>query len=288
MSYELHSYHDNGVRMILHKNTLFNRSFYPTVTAGKVKEKSDDKFPLQHSFYLEVLMHWHKNPELLHVTNGCLLVKTDSETNVIKSGEVAVISSDQMHFLTPITPQCTYTCMIPNINLCGECSHLPAVSSDPDVIEIYNKIVKEFTTRNDGFKRIIENYIVCMFSILTRFCDNFDDKASENSSKLVAVKSAINFIQDNFKNDISIDDIAKSANLSRYYLCHIFKEITGQTVLSHLNYVRCNNACELLSSGKYTVSQSASLSGFNNLSYFSKIYRNVIGHLPSKDAKKQH
>lgn len=286
MSYELHQYHDNGVRVILHNNTLYNRTYYPNVTTGKVKEKSNAKYPLEHSFYLEILMHWHKNPELLYVTNGCLLVKTDTQTNVIKSGEIAIIDSDQMHFMTPVTPQCTYTCMIPNINLCGEFSHLPAVSKDPDVISLYNKIVKEFTTRNEGYKRIIENYIACMFSILTRFCDNLAEKGDETSAKLLAVKSAINYINDHFKDDISIDDIAKKANLSRYYLCHIFKEITGQTVLSHLNYVRCNNAYELISSGKYTVSQSASLSGFNNLSYFSKIYRNIMGHLPSKDVKK--
>ncbi len=163
---------------------------------------------------------------------------------------------------------------------------MPPKTDDADVVSLYHKIVKEFTTRDKNYKRLIEGYVECIFALLTRFCENIGEKSSETSAKLVAVKEAMNYISNNFKNDISIDDIAKSANLSRYYLCHVFKEITGQTVLSHLNYVRCNNASDLLLSGKYTVSQAASLSGFNNLSYFSKIYRATMGHLPSKDAKK--
>lgn len=230
-------------------------------------------------------MHWHQNPELLYVVEGCLSIKTDSSTYTVEAGNIGIIDSNQMHFLAPETPQCTYYCLIPNINLCGEFKFLPPKTSDTDIVGLYNKIIKEFTTRDKSYKRLIEGYIECVFALLTRFCENNGKNTTDASAKLVAVKAAMSYISNNFKNDISIDDIAKSANLSRYYLCHVFKEITGQTVLSHLNYVRCNNASDLLLSGKYTVSQAASLSGFNNLSYFSKIYRATMGHLPSKETK---
>ena len=83
----------------------------------------------------------------------------------------------------------------------------------------------------------------------------------------------------------TFEEICKKFNASKYYLSHIFKEITGQTIISHLNFVRCKHAKSLLKSGNYNVSESAYKSGFNNLSYFSKTYKSIMGNLPIKDLK---
>ena len=286
MAYEYHRFDDPALRMFLHKHALYKPSFFPNYTTGDIPQNDDSKFPLKLTKFPEIFMHWHESPELLYVTEGCLSVKTDSSSFIAEAGSIAVIDGNQMHSLTSETPLCVYYCLIPNITMCGEFSSLPSKNSDPDVISLYNKIIKEYTTRDKNYIRLIKSYVECIFALLARCCDENPEADSGISAKLVAVKTAMSYISNNFKSDISIDDIAKSANLSRYYLCHVFKEITGQTVLSHLNYVRCNHACDLLLSGKYTVSQSASMSGFNNLSYFSKIYRATMGHLPSKDARK--
>ena len=103
--------------------------------------------------------------------------------------------------------------------------------------------------------------------------------------KIELVRAATQYIYENYHKDISLEEIAESLNVSKYYLSHIFKEATGKTVLNHLNYVRCTNANTMLSSGKYSVSQSAFASGFSNLSYFSKTYKSVIGNSPKNDIK---
>ena len=73
--------------------------------------------------------------------------------------------------------------------------------------------------------------------------------------------------------------------LSKYYFCRIFKNITGSTVIKYLNMYRCMKARELLSSGKYTVSEAALECGFENMSYFSKTYKAYSGSVPSMAKK---
>lgn len=55
-------------------------------------------------------------------------------------------------------------------------------------------------------------------------------------------------------------------------------------MISYLNMVRCEHARELLQMGKLSVSECASLCGFQNSSYFTKTYKHYIGELPSDTA----
>ena len=78
-----------------------------------------------------------------------------------------------------------------------------------------------------------------------------------------------------------MDSVCRETGFSKSYICHTFKEVTGQTVLDYVNFLRCNHARSLLASGKYNVGESALQSGFSNLSYFSRTYRRIMGELPS-------
>ena len=101
------------------------------------------------------------------------------------------------------------------------------------------------------------------------------------------MRNTFQYIYDNFQKPISTKDISDAMNVSQYYLSHVFKSSTGKTVLEILQFVRCKNAYAMLSSGKFNVSQSAFKSGFNNLSYFSKTYKKIMGKLPTDELKSQ-
>ena len=63
------------------------------------------------------------------------------------------------------------------------------------------------------------------------------------------------------------------------YKRQVFKEVTRRTPVDYINFIRCNYARNLLLSGRYNVSESAEMSGFKNLSYFSKTYKKYMGCL---------
>ena len=108
------------------------------------------------------------------------------------------------------------------------------------------------------------------------------DTDKESAEKFQIVKQSINYMYEHFSDDISLDVMCSEIGVSKYYFSHIFREITGQSAIPYLNYLRCKNAKKLIKDG-FGISESAFLSGFHNLSYFSKTYKNLMGNLPSEE-----
>jgi len=69
--------------------------------------------------------------------------------------------------------------------------------------------------------------------------------------------------------------------ISKFYLCREFKAYTGSSILQTVNLLRCTQA-KLLIEGGATVSQAALSCGFDNLSYFSRTFKKLMGALPSR------
>jgi len=95
-------------------------------------------------------------------------------------------------------------------------------------------------------------------------------------------KNAIKYISKNFAKNITIDEIALHCMVNKSYLSRVFKKETGETMVDFINAVRCNEAKKLISQG-VPIKEASVSCGFNNLSYFSKIYKKNIGHLPSEE-----
>ena len=98
------------------------------------------------------------------------------------------------------------------------------------------------------------------------------------------VKSVITYIRENYNKKITLDEISKAVLCDKYALCREFKKYTGQTITEYLNYYRCVKAKELLEEG-YSVTETADLCGFGNLSYFGETFKMHIGYSPSKSTK---
>ncbi len=113
---------------------------------------------------------------------------------------------------------------------------------------------------------------------------------SEQTSKQKEsiVKNVIQYLQHHYTDSISMQELADKMGFSYYYLCHVFKEITMLTIVEYIQQLRCNYAMQLLASTEQTVSEIAEQVGFNNVSYFSKIYKRCMGRLPSADARRNN
>ena len=91
-------------------------------------------------------------------------------------------------------------------------------------------------------------------------------------------------MEDNLLSRISLDSLAKQFSISKYYLCHIFKEETGTTIFSYLQTLRIAKAKLLLRTGK-NVSEACDLAGFTNYSNFITTFKSYTGYTPKKYAE---
>ena len=138
-------------------------------------------------------------------------------------------------------------------------------------------------------QKLLQNsggYIKVFQSILVRYANEHPVSDIE-VRKYQYLRKAINFMYQNFDKELTLEDICQAIPLSKYYLSHIFKELTGHGILSNLNYIRCNNALSMISTGKYSVAECAHASGFSDPSHFTKIYKKAFGRTPATDIPKK-
>ena len=94
-------------------------------------------------------------------------------------------------------------------------------------------------------------------------------------------------LEAHFSEDLTLDQIAAAVHMSRYSLCHYYKSTCGMTVMEHLKQIRIAKAKQLLRYGTATVEEIGRSCGFENPSYFSKIFRSETGRSP-REYRNQH
>ncbi|MGM9682173.1 MAG: helix-turn-helix domain-containing protein [Eubacteriales bacterium] len=90
----------------------------------------------------------------------------------------------------------------------------------------------------------------------------------------------------NFAEKLNLDSLAERLHVSRYYLTHIFKQVTGYSLKEYLMLCRISFACQQLAESEQTISEIAELSGFNDMSNFARSFKEIIGITPSEFRKK--
>lgn len=94
------------------------------------------------------------------------------------------------------------------------------------------------------------------------------------------VVTIISLIDAGFHQHLSQHDLAKSVNLSRYYLCHLFKRETGLSLLEYLRAVRMGRAKHLLETTFLSVKQITTIVGFGDESHFVRDFKARYGLSP--------
>jgi len=92
------------------------------------------------------------------------------------------------------------------------------------------------------------------------------------------------YIDDHYREAISLSEISALVNMSRGAFCRYFKQTTGYTFVQFLNRYRISQAKLLLKEGR-TVSESCYASGFESLSYFNRVFNQVTGMGPREFLK---
>lgn len=93
------------------------------------------------------------------------------------------------------------------------------------------------------------------------------------------------YIIKNFKERITLDDVANIACMNPTAFSRVFKRVNRKTFSEYLNEVRVGYACKLLLEEKYNISEICFESGFNNISNFNRQFKKTTGYSPSSYIK---
>ena len=98
------------------------------------------------------------------------------------------------------------------------------------------------------------------------------------------IEPAIRMIRDEYSTHFTVDTLACACNISKFHFCRIFKSIMGVTSIQYLNAYRLKLADTLLANTDLQIGEIATMTGFEDASYFARIYKKQFGRSP-KQAK---
>lgn len=153
-----------------------------------------------------------------------------------------------------------------------------AVDAGADINEIF-LINENFTSNIEEFTNI-EDLSVWVSNMLQRFISfTFEfDKVKHADT----VYKVIEYIKANYRKHMTLEEIAESTYLSKTYLSSLFKKETGYSISEYINIVRIERSKSLLMEENLSIIEIANLCGFEDQSYFTKVFKRIVGITPKK------
>ena len=96
------------------------------------------------------------------------------------------------------------------------------------------------------------------------------------------IKRALNYIDANYTTDISLSMVAEYLNINPSYFGQLFKSETGQLFTNYINILRTKKAIKLMKSTNLKLAEISEQIGYNNTTYFYKIFKRIVGKSPSE------
>lgn len=136
-------------------------------------------------------------------------------------------------------------------------------------VHLYGELFKKHTL--DEIVKWYEDLVI-------RTCVVVNEKKALRVSNVI--ESAVGYIRKNCHKDISLSDVADFVNLNPSYLSRLFKEETGTPFIEYVRNTKMDLAKELLRNSNKKIYEICEALGYQNVQYFSTIFKNVVGMTP--------
>jgi AraC-like DNA-binding protein/mannose-6-phosphate isomerase-like protein (cupin superfamily) len=238
-------------------------------------------------------LHWHREPELLYVLEGAAECPHNGETFIVEAGDIIFFNREDVHLVRPV--QGTTAKMI-CIQFSLEymrlfCKPIDSVVFDiesrPEIksrlIDVLNKVAV-LDPQNDDYATLMQlSYISEIYYLLMKYCICFK-RATANQiipkRDFSYAKTAISYINENFKREIPLNEISSVVNLSPSYFSKYFKNVTQISFSEYLANLRLENALQDMLTKNSTVSVAALENGFANVKSFITQCKKIYGQTP--------
>ena len=145
---------------------------------------------------------------------------------------------------------------------------------------LFKKLFSVWVAKNEGY------YFECI-SILYKILAEMQKENYLPDKQYNLIKPAVDYIGEHFfDKDISMEQLAALCGISYSYFKKIFVKRFSQSPKKYIIGLKINNACELLKSETYTVSQISDMCGFSDIYFFSRQFKDYMGLSPTTFIKK--
>ena len=145
-------------------------------------------------------------------------------------------------------------------------------------------LLKEVRKKEENFESICQNLLELIIWNITR---QTQTTLSVAPTKKITKECRFieQYLDEHFKEDITLQTLSDLTYLNKYYLVHAFKNYKGVSPINYLIEKRISEAKHLLGTTNFPIAKIASVVGFSSQSYFSQVFRKETGLSPNKYRK---
>lgn len=244
------------------------------------------------------VMHSHEDSvEIILICSGEGEYFIAGNRQKIKPGDVIIYNSNVIHdeMSGPNMKIASYCCAIGNIHIKGlrknalipdtKSPTFPSGEYFPVLENIYQMMFKEISSEKQHSEQVCHYLMMALISMVTRIvAETKKDSVSKLKENHIGLKIKA-YIDEFYRKDLTLQLIADEMNISPYYLSHAFKEATGYSPVQYIQRRRIGHAQTLLITTNLTVTEIASMVGYDNPSHFNLIFTKNVGRPPLKYRK---
>lgn len=280
----------------------------------ELKQHGNEQFPFLVSYQKlseyesgSFMWHWHPEIEITYVQKGTMCYKVNHMVYHLKEGDIVFNNSGALHSGTmenqedcayiPVTfdPRLIYGFFQSTINSkyvdpVIQDSMLPAICIDQS--ESWHKPFREYLLRiidldekkPDFYELDITICLQSMWRLLLEHITYEPQASRENSLEYDRIKKILSYIEENYQNKITLNDIAGHIHLCESECTRLFKRHMNTTLFAFLQEYRIERSLEFLQDDQ-PVSAVADKAGFSDPNYYSKVFAKIKGCSPREYRK---
>lgn len=277
-----------------------------TVFKGVVEGLEIDQV-IRDGEYSMVTRHFHDTYELYYLLEGQRYYFIEKQTYLVKAGDVVMIKPDRIHktstagepYHNRILLQISKELMNPLLKVCDLGSMEDIFREDvmilsvpekdrEEILRLSRQIHKEIEERQKKYMTGVKFKLAELLLYVTR-CQKkqqfWQESQKAQTWKHQKVHEAADYLMNHPETGESLEELAKRFYISKSYLSRIFREVTGFSVNEFKNVSRIKKSQQLLLHSDYSITEISNILGFENLTYYERVFKKYSGVTPLKYRK---
>lgn len=255
----------------------------------KIFRETKWRLILEERNILDFPTHIHEDIEVVFIKKGKGVACCDGKKYNLKENSFFIAFPNQVHYYEDFSIGRYLILIIKAGDLLGynkvffegvpDSSRIEFENNDDDgIIELLETAKNEF--ERDGRSTIIDAYLTAFFGKLLK---RFEIRKNENNSDTVI--RIIDYCSSHFKENISLNSVAKDLHLSRSTVSHVFSSKLTLNFCDYINSLRLTEAVKLLKNRDYSITEISYMSGFTTIRTFNRAFIKRYGVTPTQYKK---
>ncbi|WP_449602908.1 AraC family transcriptional regulator [Paenibacillus sp. Marseille-Q9583] len=253
---------------------------------------------------IDFLAHWHNDLEIVYVFEGSIRMGINSETRILKAGDMAICSSGDIHYYDSKDSSSKIMMVIFNPSLIGFPGGWPLnvrltspfmekrIAIREEEVRINNRLSLILQELMDEYNQKLEYHEQVIIGLLHEWSglilrhvpmDKINpQKDKRRITNMKIMQGVLEYLDVNYMHPITLADAARKANMSLFYFSRFFKSLSGMSYIAYLSNIRVNQAEQLLLTTDKSILDIALECGFTNIRTFNRVFKQIKQRTPSE------